>query len=115
MRLTANVFRLALIVTAVLAIGLIIAAPFLCVTIFGAEFRDSVADLRVLALGAFGVVALKQLGNSAHRAQPSDRGERLDRLRVRLHRRARRPADPDCTTTSAPRSPRRSPTRPAAS
>ena len=60
----ATVFRAATVLTAVLAIGLIIAAPILCATIFGEEFRDSIFDLRVLALGAFGIVALKQLGNA---------------------------------------------------
>jgi Na+-driven multidrug efflux pump len=34
------------------------------VTLFGADFRGSVDDLRVLALGAFGIVALKLLGNA---------------------------------------------------
>ncbi len=60
----ATVFRAATVLTAVLAIGLIIAAPVLCATIFGEEFRDSIFDLRVLALGAFGIIALKQLGNA---------------------------------------------------
>jgi Na+-driven multidrug efflux pump len=34
------------------------------VTIFGEEFRGSIDDLRVLAFGAFGIVALKLLGNA---------------------------------------------------
>ena len=62
--LTARVFRISLLITAALGLGLVIFAPVLCVTIFGEEFRDSVADLRVLAGGAFGVFALKQLGNA---------------------------------------------------
>ncbi len=62
--LTARVFRISLLITGALGVGLVIFAPVLCVTIFGEEFRDSVADLRVLAGGAFGVVALKQLGNA---------------------------------------------------
>ncbi|MCD6725886.1 MAG: oligosaccharide flippase family protein [Solirubrobacteraceae bacterium] len=63
-RLTARVFRVSLLATAAMAVGLIVLAPFLCVTIFGSEFRGSIFDLRVLALGAFGIVALKQLGSS---------------------------------------------------
>ncbi len=63
-RLTARVFRISLLITGALGVGLVIFAPVLCVTIFGEEFRDSVADLRVLAGGAFGVVALKQLGSA---------------------------------------------------
>ena len=63
-RHAAGVFRVALILTAVLAVGLIVAAPILCVTVFGSEFRGSIDDLRVLALGGFGIVALKQLGNA---------------------------------------------------
>ena len=63
-RITARVFRWALLITAVMAAGIFVLAPFLCVTIFGEEFRGSVADLRILVFGVFGVVALKQLGNS---------------------------------------------------
>ena len=47
----------------VLAVVFIAAAPILCVTFFGESFRGSIGDLRVLVLGAFGVVALKQLGS----------------------------------------------------
>ena len=53
-----------MILTALLAAGLIAAAPILCVTVFGEEFRGAIDDLRILALGAFGIVALKQLGNT---------------------------------------------------
>jgi O-antigen/teichoic acid export membrane protein len=63
-RHAAGVFRAAVILTAVLAAVLIVAAPILCVTVFGSEFRGSIDDLRVLALGGFGIVALKQLGNA---------------------------------------------------
>jgi O-antigen/teichoic acid export membrane protein len=62
--LTARVFRASLIITGFLGLGLIAAAPILCTQLFGEDFSDSVLDLRVLAFGAFGVVALKQLGNS---------------------------------------------------
>jgi O-antigen/teichoic acid export membrane protein len=61
---TAMVFRAALLLTALLAVGLVIAAPILCVGVFGEDFRGSIDDLRVLAFGAFGIVALKLLGNA---------------------------------------------------
>jgi O-antigen/teichoic acid export membrane protein len=61
---TAMVFRAALLFTALLAVGLVIAAPILCVGVFGEDFRGSIDDLRVLAFGAFGIVALKLLGNA---------------------------------------------------
>jgi Na+-driven multidrug efflux pump len=58
--------------TAVLLVGLIVFAPLLCVVPFGQEFSESTNQLRVLALGAFGVVALKQLGSSlTGRAHPT--------------------------------------------
>ena len=62
--LAARVFRAAILFTALLAVGLIVAAPILCVTVFGEEFRGSIGDLRILALGAFGIVALKLLGSA---------------------------------------------------
>jgi O-antigen/teichoic acid export membrane protein len=34
------------------------------VTVFGEDFRGSIDDLRVLAFGAFGMAALKLLGNA---------------------------------------------------
>jgi O-antigen/teichoic acid export membrane protein len=60
----ARIFRAALLLTVPLAIGLAVLAPVLCVTVFGDEFRGAVDDLRVLAFGAFGIVALKLLGNA---------------------------------------------------
>lgn len=60
----AGVFRLSILVTAVLCLVLIVAAPFLCVVIFGEDFKGSVIDLRIIALGGFGVVALKLLGSA---------------------------------------------------
>jgi O-antigen/teichoic acid export membrane protein len=59
----AQALRASLVLTVVMAAGLIVLAPFLCVTVFGPDFRGSVDDLRILALGAFGIVALKQLGS----------------------------------------------------
>jgi len=58
------VFRGALLITLILAVAMTALAPFLCVTFFGESFRGSVEMLRVLALGAFGIVALKLLGNA---------------------------------------------------
>jgi O-antigen/teichoic acid export membrane protein len=58
------VTRVALILTAPLAGGLALLAPVLVTTMFGAEFGDAVTQLRVLAIGAFGVVALKLLGDA---------------------------------------------------
>jgi O-antigen/teichoic acid export membrane protein len=63
-RQTAVAFRASVIVTLALAVGMFLTAPFLCVTIFGPDFRGSVVDLRVLTVGAFGIVALKQFGNA---------------------------------------------------
>ena len=60
----APIFRLSLLVTGVLCAGLIVLAPFLCVTVFGPDFHGSVIDLRILALGGFGIVALKLLGSA---------------------------------------------------
>jgi O-antigen/teichoic acid export membrane protein len=60
----AYVFRMALLLTAPAVLVLVIAAPFLCVTVFGSDFQGSIDDLRVLAPGAFGIVALKVLANA---------------------------------------------------
>lgn len=62
--LTARVFRRALFLAAGAAVLLLVAAPFLCVTVFGEEFRDSVVNLRVLALAAPGIVASQLLANA---------------------------------------------------
>ena len=53
-----------ILVTTGLAAGMIIFAPFLCVTVFGEEFRDSIAMMRILVFGAFGIIVLKILGNA---------------------------------------------------
>lgn len=63
-RLGARVFRISMLLTLVAAALLVLLAPFLCVVVFGEEFRDSIPYLRVLAGGAFGIVALKQLGSA---------------------------------------------------
>jgi O-antigen/teichoic acid export membrane protein len=41
-----------------------VAVALLCITVFGSEFAGSVADLRMLAPGAFGIVALKLFANA---------------------------------------------------
>ena len=56
--------RAALLLTVPLAGGLVLLAPFLCTTVFGERFRGSIDDLRVLAPGAFGIVAIKLLGSA---------------------------------------------------
>ena len=63
-RQAAAVFRGVTLLTAAAGIVMIAAAPLLCTVIFGAEFSGSVDDLRVLVVGAFGMVALKLLGNA---------------------------------------------------
>jgi O-antigen/teichoic acid export membrane protein len=62
-RQSAVVFRAAILLTIPLALGLVVVAPFLCVTLLGDEFEGSVAPLRLLVPGAFGMVALKLLSN----------------------------------------------------
>jgi O-antigen/teichoic acid export membrane protein len=58
----ARVFRVATLITGAAVLVMVAAAPFLCVTLFGEDFRGSVDDLRVLAAGAIGVVAVKLFG-----------------------------------------------------
>jgi O-antigen/teichoic acid export membrane protein len=60
----AIVFRAVVLITAVLAAAMFALAPFLCVTVFGSAFEESVDDLRLLVFGAFGIAALKLLGNA---------------------------------------------------
>ena len=59
-----SIFRAAVWLTVPVAVGLVVLAPYLCVTVFGEEFRGSIDDLRVLVIGAFGVVALKLMTNA---------------------------------------------------
>lgn len=63
-RQSAMAFRVGILCTIPAVAGMIIAAPFLCGTLFGEEFSGAVDDLRLLAFGAFGVVALQQLGDA---------------------------------------------------
>lgn len=57
-------FRAGALLTLLSVIVLLGAAPFLCVTVFGSDFHGSIRDLRILALGAFGIAAIKQLGTA---------------------------------------------------
>jgi O-antigen/teichoic acid export membrane protein len=57
-------FRLSILLTFVLCVAMIAAAPILCVTVFGEDFRGAISDLRIVALGGFGIVALKLLGSA---------------------------------------------------
>jgi O-antigen/teichoic acid export membrane protein len=63
-RRAASVFRFAVVLSGAAAIGLIVAAPFLCTVVFGSDFGGSVDDLRVLALGAVGIAALDLFPNA---------------------------------------------------
>jgi O-antigen/teichoic acid export membrane protein len=63
-QIAARVVRVALLLALPIAAVLIVAAPILCITVFGEEFRGSVDDLRILALGVVGVVTLDLLGSA---------------------------------------------------
>lgn len=56
--------RVALLLTLPATIAIVVLAPFLVETVFGAEFADATDDLRVLAWGALGIVVLKLLGTA---------------------------------------------------
>jgi O-antigen/teichoic acid export membrane protein len=62
-RQTALVFRIAILATIPIGLVMIIAAPFLCVTLLGDEFHGSIVQLRVLVPGALGMVSMKLLAN----------------------------------------------------
>ena len=63
-RIASRIFRATIAVTAVCAVVMVLAAPFLCTTLFGEEFSDSVNMLRVLVIAAFGVGSVKLLGSA---------------------------------------------------
>jgi O-antigen/teichoic acid export membrane protein len=63
-RQTIALFRVAALITAFLAGVLALAAPFLCATIFGHAFAGSANQLRILAIGGVGIVALKLFGQA---------------------------------------------------
>jgi O-antigen/teichoic acid export membrane protein len=59
-----RVCRVTLALTAALTAGMWLAAPVLCVDVFGDAFAGAIAQLRILTLGSFGIVALKLLGDA---------------------------------------------------
>jgi O-antigen/teichoic acid export membrane protein len=63
-RQAARVFRICVLITLPAVLIMMLAAPFLCSTIFGAEFSNSIDDLRWLLPGTFGIVALRILGDA---------------------------------------------------
>jgi O-antigen/teichoic acid export membrane protein len=60
----ASVVRFSILLTIPAAAIVIVLAPFLCTTIFGSAFHGSIMQLRILALGAFGIAAMKILGTA---------------------------------------------------
>lgn len=63
-RQTTTAVRAAVLATVPLALVLFLAAPILCISIFGDDFGGSVGELRVLTAGSFGILLLKLLGNA---------------------------------------------------
>jgi O-antigen/teichoic acid export membrane protein len=63
-RQAARVFRICVLITLPAVLVMTVAAPFLCSTIFGPEFANSIDDLRWLLPGTFGIVALRILGDA---------------------------------------------------
>lgn len=63
-RTAALATRATILITLGLAAAMVALAPFLCVTVFGEEFRDSIAMMRILIIGVFGIILLKLLGNA---------------------------------------------------
>lgn len=63
-REVSEIFRLTLLVTVPLIAALVLLAPFLSVVVFGEGFRDAAPQLRILALGGPGIIALKLFGNA---------------------------------------------------
>jgi O-antigen/teichoic acid export membrane protein len=63
-RRAARVFRASAVLTAAMTAVLFVLAPWLCIAFFGGSFAASADQLRLLSLGAFGILALKLLGNA---------------------------------------------------
>ena len=61
---SAKIMRRALVPATLAGLGLLLAAPLLCTVTFGAEFSAATTQLRVLALGACGIVVLELLSNA---------------------------------------------------
>lgn len=57
-------FRILTSMTIPLVLVTFLVAPLLCVGVFGAGFRGAIGDLRILAIGAFGIISLKVLGGA---------------------------------------------------
>jgi O-antigen/teichoic acid export membrane protein len=71
-RRSSSVFRNALLLTAIAGVILIVLAPVIVVGLFGEDFSGATNQLRILVCGAFGIVALKQLGSTlTARQKPS--------------------------------------------
>ena len=78
-RLSTLIFRAAMVLTLVAAAAMLLLAPFLCVTIFGEEFRGSIIDLRVLVLGSLrrrGAQAARQRADRSGSPGPREHGDR---------------------------------------
>jgi O-antigen/teichoic acid export membrane protein len=63
-RQSARIFRICAVLVLMIVGGTVLTAPLLCVAVFGPEFTDSVLDLRILAFGAFGLLALNVFGTT---------------------------------------------------
>lgn len=63
-QLAASVFRAGVLLTIPLAVGLVLVAPLITGGLFGAEFAGAAWQTRVLVIGAFGVAAMKLIGNA---------------------------------------------------
>jgi O-antigen/teichoic acid export membrane protein len=59
-----RVCRVAFLLSGAAAVVMFAIAPLLCAGVFGERFRGSIDDLRVLSLGAFGIVAFELLRNA---------------------------------------------------
>ena len=57
-------FRILTLMTIPLVLVTLLMAPLLCVGVFGVGFRGAIGDLRILAIGAFGIISLKVLGGA---------------------------------------------------
>ena len=63
-RQAALVFRICVAITLPAVVVMVLIAPFLCTTVFGDEFSEAVDDLRWLAPGTFGIIAIRLLGDA---------------------------------------------------
>lgn len=61
-RQAALVMRFGVLFTIPAALGVVLLAPFLCVTVLGSDFRGAITPLRFLTVGSLGVLALKVYG-----------------------------------------------------